>query len=178
MKLFYGFIISRIVIVLIIFFIITISFNETTISSGNPSSQILLKGFIPEGWAFFTRNPKEEDYIPYVYKNKKLSKIERYPIFSEENSWGFDRGYKAISMEVAATLKKVNQQDWNKKNNYNLTEIKDSIYNVKIIKTTFKYPVLLDTICVIAIEPIPWAWNSISSQQDYPCKYIYIKIEK
>ena len=177
-KLTICYIISRIFILLLAYTIILITFGETTVSYSKQDKYYQIKRLLPEGWAFFTRNPREDDYVPYLFHSGKLIKVPYYPIFTSCNHWGLGRKYKAINTEVSFVLNDVKSHKWVEQDTFSLGDIYRSFDSTIIVKAKVPNPLLIDTFCIISTKPIPWAWFSTTFPEDYPCKYIYVTVKK
>ncbi len=77
-------------------FITTFKTNVVQLSYLNDKG---VQFFFPQGWGFFTRNPREAKYKLYQWKDEKL-KLINYKITSSNNYFGFSRRGNRISMEI------------------------------------------------------------------------------
>src|SRR4030095_4783202 len=71
-----------------------------------------IMAIIPEGWGFFTRNPRETDLYLYFLKDKHWVMNPNAPISSCRNSFGLNRLPRAQSVELGMILSKINDTCW------------------------------------------------------------------
>lgn len=128
----------------------------------------------PEGWSFFTRNPREPLLEVYKIDNGKLISM---PLSNSSmiNSFGFSRKSRVKGFEASTIISEIPSNLWkeNKGNNY-IKDINDNFVNVKYKKSNHyfnkgKYLFVLK-------DPIPWAWASKSQDKYAPYSAIKINI--
>src|SRR4051812_41959664 len=68
--------------------------------------------WIPEGWKFFTRNPREERVSMLVRKEGQWINGSRTPNANPSNAFGIDRLGRAQGLELALLLENVPSEAW------------------------------------------------------------------
>lgn len=124
-------------------------------------SKIQTVSIFPEGWAFFTKNPQDEDYIIYSFDKGNQNKYEKIinPTSSPKNFFGLNRISRLQSQEIGSAIHFIQDSSWvTIKGNINSN---DSI--IKKIKPTLipiisKHPYFTGTYILQKIAPVPWAW--------------------
>lgn len=72
----------------------------------------LVKNLIPQGWGFFTKDPKEPNF--YLYKvDREVSEVNLMN-FSFKYYFGLSREPRIISTEIALIANKLGVKDWHK----------------------------------------------------------------
>lgn len=133
--------------------------------------------FIPEGWGFFTRDPREPDLYLFVLKNKQWVKSANMPISNFRNAMGLNRLPRAMSVELAMLMSEIKEDDWVFSDlNVNKPDMKD--FSIIPLKNTSPHPTLKDTLCIVQQEPVPWAWSWNRDRLSLPSKYIVINVRK
>ncbi|WP_430908417.1 SdpA family antimicrobial peptide system protein [Maribacter sp. 2-571] len=131
----------------------------------------------PQGWSFFTKNPRYERLG--VYRMKKNGQIEQLtkPNFSLENQYGFNRQNRQFLSEVLSSLKSTLLKDsiWHFSSKGALEASKEisSIYN---FNSSFKDPMLCGRYILEMHKPRPWAWLSNKKYKN-PKKYLMINLD-
>ena len=78
-------------------FIGTLSQNVVPISK---QEKKLITSFFPQGWGFFTRNPREPKYLLYKITGDAPPQLMNYKITSYKNLFGLSRRGNRICMEM------------------------------------------------------------------------------
>jgi antimicrobial peptide system SdpA family protein len=131
---------------------------------------------VPEGWAFFTRNPREPDIVLYKKIKGQWMHDPINPLSMISNWWGLDRRPRAQSTEMAMILHSIPQDLWvscDSSIENCLTNFTDSV--ILQINNTVPRPVLCDTVAVQLLPPVPWAWSK-NRNLVMPYRLIYIKV--
>ncbi|MCK7591594.1 SdpA family antimicrobial peptide system protein [Subsaxibacter sp. CAU 1640] len=114
----------------------------------------------PQGWSFFTKNPRYSRLELYAIEQDELIKVT-HPNFSSPNWFGFRRKNREILNEAFNALGPVISKDslWftTKEGNVKALESIDGYYN---LNNKFKEPVLCGQFLVEMYEPVPWAWSA------------------
>ena len=132
--------------------------------------------FVPQGWGFFTRNPREPDILVFQRNNHCWSKLNTMPISNPNNILGLNRKPRAQSVELAMIMASVKDANWrNALINKNAFTI--PVGTPFVITTTKKYATLTDTICIVQQQPVPWAWSWHRNKISLPSKYIVLYVQ-
>ena len=162
----------------VIFYILNNSLKSTAIDS--PSwTKNFIHNFFPEGWGFFTRNPREESVnFIFIRKNDQALELGMNPCSSGEYAFGLNRDCRAKSAELDILIKQVPDSLWTTKRsvlNYQLiqkTPILDTIINY------FHVPEIEGEVALIKQERLPWAWSKNHRTLNAPLSYVKVYVEK
>ena len=155
-------------------FLITIKGNPIEITNAVDSRVFNL---IPQGWAFFTRDPREAQITIYKIENDSI--LTPYPQrhSSFTNLFGLKRTSSKILTELQLLkLKTTDSLYSNLKWNYQANQYS------KIPSEEFEYkneifnPILLGNFIVVYQKPVPWAWSKSIEKIKMPSKVIRFKI--
>ena len=84
--------------------------NVLELSRTSAPARVLVSAF-PQGWAFFTRSPQEEQLRVYA-DALPLRLLDRAPYGEPSNAFGLDRGARKQTAELALILTRVQETDW------------------------------------------------------------------
>lgn len=143
---------------LFIFWIFSSSFE--TIYEPSFKARFSSLYFIPEGWGFFTKNPREG--ILDVYNINKDGKLSLFicPNGSLKYILGANRLARRIGMETSMVLNHINENAWK---SFETTSFLDSITHINEIKIERKsieniYYINKGSYLFVYYEPIPWSY--------------------
>jgi antimicrobial peptide system SdpA family protein len=134
--------------------------------------------FIPQGWAFFTRSPREAQILVYQIENNKIKNLEISRHSSPMNYFGFNRKQTYKMNELQFIIDQFEPKDyttisWNYKEDLQ-GEIPTKLHRVSSI---FKHSLLKNKeILLVMQEIVPWAWSSKSNLK-MPAKAIKMYIQ-
>jgi antimicrobial peptide system SdpA family protein len=136
-----------------------------------------IKTFFPEGWQFFTKNPRDPQILILEEINGDWKKHSLFPNSSLNNYLGLRRGSKAIGVEYGLLCETLSPSQWLTIANKNIfTYIKsDTTNSIKTINTNIN-PLLCGDYIFVEIEPCPWAWRDTQDKYSMPAKIIKLHI--
>ena len=119
------------------------------------SKELTIGKFMPQGWAFFTRSPREDNLYVYHLENSNW-KLGTLP--NSNYSLGAGRNMRVQGGEIAYLLTKV----YSKK----MVEFRGPLDTAKIaamraipVVNTYLHPNICGEILVKAQPLVPWAWS-------------------
>lgn len=118
--------------------------------------------FLPEGWAFFTKSPREErahlfERGPGGWRSASLA-----PIAMPRNVFGLDRAPRAQSVELGLLLTRpdVKAAKWSGPCRQDPMErCLDGVAPAARFKNPSPRPTLCGQVGIVRQAPVPWAWN-------------------
>lgn len=134
------------------------------------------KSIFPEGFSFFTRNPREPQVIIYTRDDQK-------EVIERSNSityyFGFSRYGRALSIELSTIWETVRHQKWLDCYIGNEQCFNDKILPFYVIENSSPSPLLCGEYYLKIVEPIPWAWAQSfkKNNKTMPCKAIRLSIK-
>ena len=143
--------------------------------SMNFENKMNILSVVPEGWGFFTRNPREPALYMYYRKSPNSGyTLLNSPLSSPENGFGISRRMRKINIELFAILSTVKDSSWQRGNENAIDLSCDSTLSVKGI---FDNSTLRGTFLLIKQERLPWAWARQRQQIIMPYKKIILDIK-
>lgn len=166
--------------ILIVGYLMVGSLPESTITISK-IKKIQAASVFPEGWAFFTKNPQDEDYLIYSFQKDKNGKFINLikPSSSPSNLFGINRKSRLQSQEVGAAVHYIVDTSWiSIKGGLEMNEtILDSLCSIKIpIKSN--YPFFTGKYILQKIAPIPWSWAKTFNLDFRKSKITIIEFKK
>ncbi|MGX1023367.1 SdpA family antimicrobial peptide system protein [Psychroflexus sp. MBR-150] len=170
------FVLYILIICLSVYIVFLIFFSSLNFNVNTPSynTKFGLNLSIPEGWGFFTRNPREDMIDIYrINDDNKLVK-SMYKNGHYSNYFGFSRKSRKIAMEVSIIANQIEDSIWVKKTNPGMLEI--PIFK-KEVDNEFLY--FLDTgeYLLVKRKTVPWAWRKNINRKHIPYEVAHIKIK-
>ncbi|WP_258101254.1 SdpA family antimicrobial peptide system protein [Marinoscillum pacificum] len=146
--------------------------NPITISS---SRGLWVGSLFPEGFKFFTKNPREP--VVQIYEkglDGSWEVIRHYPNFKSQNLFGIKRESRAIGLEVANILKYIKPEEMISIARRELKNIDIDLINVPADENS---PIMCGEFLISSEEPIPWAWLSSFDMQNQKLNVVHINID-
>ncbi|MCJ7934114.1 MAG: SdpA family antimicrobial peptide system protein [Chryseobacterium sp.] len=139
------------------------SLSGQTCISISPGIEQTFRTLLPEGWSFFTRNPRED--MVTIYKVVNNTPIRVSSLNSEtDNLCGLSRKSRKLGYDVSTMLSTLPKNNWVKTNSLNKLEIKKQNFN-KVNKKNLQINTLDKGQYMIVTQPtIPWAWSKYPSR--------------
>ncbi len=157
----------------LIFLIADASLGYNTIPISKSFNKITF-AISPQGWGFFTRNPKEPLIDLYKIKDDKIKKIS-IPNASLKYFWGFNRGMRISSSQIAYFADQIPEDRWI----YDPSYKADSIIQVSTpfnVLNDFSYPVHCGKLLLVKTQRIPWAWSKHREKIKMPRSVVIIDV--
>lgn len=157
-------------------FLVTVKGNPIEITN-EVNSRVF--NFIPQGWAFFTRDPREAQIT--IYKIENDSTFKPYP--QRHSSFINLFGMKRTSSKVLTELQMLKQKTpdslyFDVKWNYQINKFEKFTAKSYEYKNDIFDPILLGDFIVVYQRPVPWAWSKSIKKIKMPSKVIKLKIHK
>jgi len=156
--------------------IIVINLDPNPISLNyNVPYKTKIKSLFPQGWAFFTKNIKEEEGI-YIYEMKKLNEYNLVDLnsFSFKDYFGISRKKRVIGHKFTLALNNVSREKWFL---YKGNISKIPIDSLNLINIKIKKPSLKGKFIIKRALQLPYQWH-ISSHTIYKTsKYLILEIK-
>lgn len=134
-----------------------------------------LYSVFPQGWAFFTRNPKEEVLQLYQLDQGKLLLVNNSTSLSFKDFFGFKRRTRKVSAELAEIIKKVPVKSWKEYRGREVSEVLKSLMLSDTVPNVFEEKLLTGEYIVYRSKRVPWAWSKSSVKLPYRAVKIYVK---
>lgn len=131
---------------------------------------------VPQGWAFFTRDPRER--VEYVYEQQQGEWVVDGRFYAGTRSWGdLLKRNRLIHVELAQVLSEVPDSSWKQCGKALSKCVKERTYE----RVTVDNETALQDFCgeymVERRERIPWAWFESNERFHMPSKAVKIRVK-
>ncbi len=143
--------------------------------------EIGISVWLPEGWAFFTRDPREEAVRVYVRsRDGEWANAIEAPLGAWSNALGLNRKPRRQNVEQGLLLATLPQEGWTSCVSTELALCLDRVDPT----VTFTNPSPVGTLCgeiaVVRQKPVPFAWITGKGRdelQDFRVPNRFIRVE-
>ncbi|WP_177205470.1 SdpA family antimicrobial peptide system protein [Halpernia frigidisoli] len=149
-----------------IVFIVLTSFNNENGFHFNDKT-VIIKNAIPQGWAFFTRNARENEIMLYKFDKNKLRCINTSSSLNLYLIFGLKRNNRRVSFAMGSVFS--TPVKWRKFTN-NEEVFADKNFNTFRFGHNSDSKLKTGNYVAVSEERIPWAW---ASNFKSPKKYYY-----
>jgi antimicrobial peptide system SdpA family protein len=155
-------------------FSILFSTMKTQLVLSNNLKEFTSKLF-PQGWGFFTKNPRDFVLNCYKIKNGKLELID-ISNQSLKNHLGFSRSARIIGYEMSIIAGDIKNTDWKQNSDGNIyNNINDTTITINN-KYLFKHLTKGDYLIKLN-KPVPYAWSKYNQEKFNPFSIAKISIK-
>jgi len=161
-------------LLLVTTFISSIQIN-TLNNTLSPKFKYIIISIFPESFAFFTKDPKDEQIVLYSVQRNNIEKIN-LKTNSSYNFFGFSRKSRRLTYEIGILTKKIPDSLWNEIKETTIKNIDfDTISDFLLEKDNNVQLFEKGKYVFYYYKPIPWEWNDLKKETNG--KYIYVSIE-
>lgn len=130
---------------------------------------INLQTVCPQGWAFFTRNPREELTYYYRFQEDKAV-LQPYHNSQAANLFGIRRTARLESMELATLASSVKAEEWVACESGIRANDTLNLLPKIVVQNHFNQPKICGDILIEQKELVPWAWSKETQHDEVPSK--------
>jgi antimicrobial peptide system SdpA family protein len=162
-----------VVVLLFTIFISSIQFNPI---QNKYNHKRIVFSLTPQGWAFFTRNPREAQTLIYEIKKDKLVLLNHK--HSSIYNWiGLNRKSSVIMSEMQIIRSKLADSIFiNSEWNYQINKTGNFPKKNTLVKNEIFNPILCGEYVLVFQKPIAWAYSKSLKNISMPAKVARIKI--
>lgn len=133
--------------------------------------KLLIKTFVPQGWSFFTRNPREN--LIYIYKRTGDTWAQSSDVIngSAKNYFGASRKARAMGSEYALLFSLAGVK-WDSCATGKLSCVEES--KKLIVRNKLTAPQLCGEFLFVSRSPVPWAWSAHAAEIELPFQYVLV----
>ena len=135
-----------------------------------------IRAFIPEGWAFFTKNPREEQFMAYTVQAGEWQPALSMPVARPRNVFGLNRAARAQGVELGLLLKQIPESAWSPCSEPNAACLRVASLEAPVVNAAAAQT-LCGEIGVVFREPVPWAWRRKVSSDEMPASVAKIQVQ-
>ena len=132
--------------------------------------------WLPEGWAFFTRNPREEHTLIFRKDDHaQWRQADLGPNGGASNYFGIGRQSRAQLIELGALTFSIPHSKYSDCQKAPIACLDGSSNTMKLINPSPR-PTLCGPLGVVLQEQLPWAWAKSAGQISMPSKILRIDV--
>lgn len=143
----------------------------------NHHDRITLMQIMPEGWAFFTRNPREPVTKIYRQRSGTWTYVDRAN-FSPRSWFGAKRTSTLESIELQNLLGGIySDSTWTECTEDVSTCVASASPETVALENTSRTQLLCGSLLVQKHDPVPWAWAQNEDDVVMPSRIVHLSIE-
>jgi antimicrobial peptide system SdpA family protein len=131
--------------------------------------------WLPQGWGFFTRDPREDRTWIFVRVNGAWKSAYLAPHARLSNLLGLDRASRGQGVEMGTFLKWMNGKSWARCHS-RPTECLESIPVRAQLDNKYPHPTLCGTIGLVQQKPVPWGWSRSPTPVVMPSAVVKLEV--
>lgn len=137
--------------------------------------QLSTRAWAPEGWKFFTRNPREERPVLFVQGGGRWRRAETGPASRPRYLFGLDRAGRVQGLELGLIFEQLPRGVWRDCDEPPLACIPSSAAAIAITNRSPK-PTLCGPVGLALQKPIPWSWLKLPRPVVMPSRIVRLEI--
>ena len=134
-------------------------FNTLNLSDDLRSTVMSL---IPEGWGFFTKNPRDPEIQVAVLHNRRLEKLNIVSSFEAKYAFGFNRLSRAQGLELDALLGELQASSVWRDCQQKTSICAENLLVQKRLVNSAQFPTLCGNLVLFERRPVPWAYRNMN----------------
>ncbi|MFJ8214952.1 SdpA family antimicrobial peptide system protein [Streptomyces sp. NPDC096033] len=115
----------------------------------------------PQGWAFFTKSPRDPEIMPYKKTPDGWQSLAMTPHASPHNAFGLNRASRGQGVEIAMLLSTAQKSDWHDCTDSSDTCLANGGGASRRLTNATPHPTLCGTIGLLQDRPTPYAWRDL-----------------
>lgn len=130
----------------------------------------------PEGWAFFTRSPRESKLAAWrLNESHEWVDALKAPYSEPRNAFGFDRAPRAQATEMGILSGQVPESEWQPCPLGPLAGCATAPLTTVAVSNPSPEPTLCGKVMLTTREPVPWAWSESTDPDDMRASAVYLE---
>jgi antimicrobial peptide system SdpA family protein len=141
------------------------------------SIKTTLQAVVPEGWGFFTRDPREARLLPFLRTEGSWLGASEGPNGEPWNAFGFNRAARAQGVEMGLLETMVPNNAW-KECSDEIPNCLDTAASSVQVSNPTPSPTLCGDVGLAQREVVPWAWAaSTPDESQMPSKVVRLNVK-
>lgn len=137
--------------------------------------KLRMRDVLPQGWAFFTRDPQEPAIIPHVRSKGRFVAVDKGPNANKHNWFGIRRLARAQNVEVGILMSKVPMAFWDRCRSAPVVCLEKAGL-ARTLSNPFPRPTVCGEVGLVRQESIPWAWTRDDTVPMMPSKIVRLEV--
>ncbi len=128
----------------------------------------------PQGWAFFTKDPREQRAFLYQRLHGRWTDLKKAPHAEPRNAFGLNRASRAQGVELALLMQSVPAAAWRDCNG-DPRACFSSAATAPAVRNVSPRPTVCGTVALVFQAPVPWAWAGSRRPVHMPSRYAVVE---
>ncbi|MHC6624496.1 SdpA family antimicrobial peptide system protein [Streptomyces globosus] len=130
----------------------------------------------PQGWAFFTKSPRDVEVMPYKKTPDGWQSLSLTPHASPHNAFGLNRESRAQGVEIAMLLSAAQKSDWRDCTDSSETCLANAGAVSRQLPNGTPDATLCGTIGLLQVRPTPYAWRDLVATSHSPERVMILEV--
>ncbi|MFG2948314.1 SdpA family antimicrobial peptide system protein [Streptomyces adustus] len=143
---------------------------------GQTKAKHTVANMAPQGWAFFTKSPRDAELVPYKKSKGDWKNISLTPHASPHNAFGLDRRSRAQGVEIALVLSAAQKDDWRQCTSSRHQCLNSYGAPARRVENRSPEPILCGTVGLLQEKPTPWAWRDLLPEAHTPERVMVLEV--
>ena len=143
---------------------------------GQKAARHTVANMAPQGWAFFTKSPRDPEMVPYRKTTAEWKPLALTPHSSPRNAFGLDRESRAQGVEIALLLSAAQKKDWRECADSRQSCLNDFGAPARRVENRSPEPTLCGTVGLLQEKPTPWAWRDLVHESHSPEQVMVLEV--
>ncbi|TCP61544.1 SdpA family antimicrobial peptide system protein [Baia soyae] len=135
--------------------------------------KIKIATWFPQGWGFYSKNPREEQFMTFDISKKDIA--ANWPNSRSENWFGLKRFGRSQGIEAGLINSKIPRSHFQECRDEPLNCLEKSKIVFELENPTPE-PTICGDIGIAFQQPIPWAWSNSRKKIEMPSKVVRVKV--
>lgn len=143
---------------------------------GQKQARSTVANVAPQGWAFFTKSPRDVEVLPYRRTaDGTWTSLALTPHSSPRNAFGLDRASRSQGIEISLLLNLAEKKDW-KECEEDLTDCLADARSARKVKNPSPEATVCGRVALVQEKPVPWAWRDLVNERTTPERYLSMDV--
>ncbi|MEU3354414.1 SdpA family antimicrobial peptide system protein [Streptomyces sp. NPDC037389] len=131
----------------------------------------------PQGWAFFTKSPRDVEVLPYRQAaDGGWASLALTPHSSPRNAFGLDRASRSQGIEISLLLNLAEKKEWKECEEKSLADCLANARSSRKVKNPSPEPTVCGRVALVQEKPVPWAWRNLVDERATPERYLAMDV--
>ncbi|CAM5320375.1 hypothetical protein SABIM44S_00336 [Streptomyces abikoensis] len=131
----------------------------------------------PQGWAFFTKSPRDVEVLPYRQSGDgSWTSLALTPHSSPRNAFGLDRASRSQGIEISLLLNLAEKKEWKECEENDLSDCLANARPSRKVKNPSPEPTVCGRVSLVQEKPVPWAWRDLVDERTTPERYLAMDV--
>ncbi|MEU1312727.1 SdpA family antimicrobial peptide system protein [Streptomyces cinnamoneus] len=144
---------------------------------GQKQARSTVANVAPQGWAFFTKSPRDVEVLPYRRTpDGTWTSLALTPHSSPRNAFGLDRASRSQGIEISLLLNLAEKKEWKECEENDLPGCLANARSSRKVKNPSPEPTVCGRVALVQEKPVPWAWRDLVDERTTPERYLAMDV--